>query len=225
MFVSIHIPKTAGTALAKVFDDTSLRRIMYDYGSEMALSTVRTCPEDICEHKDFIKGYFKYFHGHFHYLKYAEVFSDCPFITMVRHPVERVISQYHHILRSGNRQLDRHRLIMDGELSITEFAESPYVGNAQWSYLEGRAINDYDFVFVQEYFEVSLQKFAARFQIKEISDYLSWNAGAPKVNQKPTHQLTNKALEVTEADRLKIFNLCEKDIELYRRAEEMLWKI
>lgn len=222
MFVSIHIPKTAGTALAKVFDDTSSRHIMYDYGSEMSLATARTCPPEIREHKDFIKGYFKYLHGHFHYLKYAEVFADCPFITMVRHPVDRVISQYHHILRSGSRAVERHRLVQDGEMSITEFAAFPLIGNAQWHFLEGRPIQDYDFVFVQEYFDSSLQKFAERFQLREISDYLSWFNLAPRVNEKPQRQREDKALEVSEADRLKIFNLCEKDVEVYRLAEERL---
>jgi hypothetical protein len=222
MFVSIHIPKTAGTALAKIFDDTSQRKILYDYGSERSLETVKNCPEDIRQHKDFIKGYFKYLHGHFYNVKYAEVFSDCPFITMVRNPVDRVISQYLHILRSGNPQHERHRLIMSGEMHITEFAQLPDIGNAQWHYLEGRAIEDYDFVFVQEYFDVSVQKFAKRFQLREISDYLSWFKEAPRVNERPKHQLEDTGIVITQEDRIKIYNHCEKDVELYRKAEELL---
>ena len=185
MFVSIHIPKTAGTALAKIFDDTSLRRIMYEYGSERDLTTVRTCPPDVREHREFIQSYFKYLHGHFHYLKYADVFPDAPVITTVREPVDRVVSQYLHILRGGDRNNLRHKQIMDGEMSIVEFSKIDFIGNAQWYYLEGRPIKEYDFIFIQEELYYSLKKFCERFELSEIQEYLGWFNGVPTINEKP----------------------------------------
>jgi len=220
MFLSIHIPKTAGTALAKIFDDTSLRRIMYDYGTERDLTAVRTCPTEVRENREFIETYFRYLHGHFHYLKYADVFPNSIVITTVRHPVDRVVSQYLHILRGGDRNNWRHKLIMEGEMSIVEFSKFDFIGNAQWYYLEGKEIEDYDFIFVQEELNRSLAKFYERFNLPEIKEYLGWFGKAPKVNEKPQLLRKGRMTKITEKDRLGIFNNCERDIEVYRRAKE-----
>ena len=222
MFVSIHIPKTAGTALAKIFDDTSLRRIMYDYGTERDLVAARTCLPEVRQHKNFIKSYFRYLHGHFHYLKYADVFSDAPVITMVRQPVDRVVSQYLHILRSGDRNNERHRMIMDGEMSVVEFSKIKFIGNAQWYYLEGRPIKDYDFIFVQEQFECSLRKFCTLFNKPEITEYLSWFNGVPLVNEKPASMQKSRTVNISDRERREIYRNCERDVEVYRIAKEKL---
>ena len=222
MFVSIHIPKTAGTALAKIFDETSMRRIMFDYGSEWDLTSVRTCPSEVKEHRDFIQTYFRYLHGHFHYCKYANIFSDSPVITTVRDPVDRVISQYLHVLRSGDRNIKQHKLVMDGEISVVDFAKFKYIGNAQWYYLEGRPIRDYDFIFVQERLEYSLSKFCERFRVSEIREYLRWFDGVPKVNQKPKWLPKIRSAKITKNDRRKIYSICERDVEVYRLAKEQL---
>ena len=222
MFVSIHIPKTAGTALAKIFDDTSLRRIMYDYGTERDLVAARTCLPEVWQHKEFIQNYFRYLHGHFHYLKYADVFPDAPVITMVRQPVDRVVSQYLHILRSGDRNNERHRMIMDGEMNVIEFSKIKFIGNAQWYYLEGRPIKDYDFIFVQEQLEYSLRKFCTLFDRPEITEYLSWFNGVPLVNGKPASTQKTRTVNITKRERKEIYKYCERDVEVYRLAKEKL---
>jgi hypothetical protein len=222
MFVSIHIPKTAGTALAKIFDETSLRRIMYDYGTERDLVAARTCLPEIKEHKSFIQSYFFYLHGHFHYLKYADIFHDSPFITMVRHPVDRVVSQYLHILRSGDRHNARHKMIMDGEMDVVDFSRIKFIGNAQWYYLEGRPIKDYDFIFIQEELEHSLHKFSVLFGKPEISEYLSWFNGVPAVNKKPSTSQATRSIKITEAERQEIWKYCKQDVEVYQLAKEKL---
>ncbi len=231
MFVSIHIPKTAGTALAKIFDDTSSRRVFYDYVPGRDIVEIRSCPEDVRKNKGFIESYFKYLHGHFHYLRYADVFASSPFITTVRDPVRRVISQYLHIYRSGDRKIKMHQQVMDGEMNIVEFSQRKYIGNAQWHYLEGRPIKDYDFIFVQEHLDESLRKFCARFGRQDISDYLQWMGGVPVVNEKPGGGVPVKKSppearraerEITADDKRRIAENCEQDFEVYRVALETL---
>lgn len=222
MFVSIHIPKTAGTALAKLFDDTSGGRVMYDYGTEWDIEAARTCPAEVREHGSLIQDKYKYLHGHFHYLKYADVFPDAPVITTVRHPVDRVVSQYLHVLRGGDRNLWQHRAVMDGEMSIVEFAKQKYIGNAQWYYLEGREIEDYDFILVQEHMKLSLAKFCKRFNLPEVRKYLAQSGGLPRVNEKPVLSQKVREVQITEDDKRKIFNICKRDVDVYRRAVECL---
>jgi len=222
MFVSIHIPKTAGTAIAKIFDTTSMRRIMYDYGSEWDIEAVRTSLPEVRVHKEFVQSYFRYLHGHFHYQKYADVFADSPFISTVRDPADRVISQYLHVLRSGDRNIKQHRMVMDREIDVVEFSKFKYIGNAQWYYLEGRPIRDYDFIFVQEQLEFSLSKFCEIFDRPEIAEYLSWFKGVPVVNEKPLSANRGSTIEITESDRKEIYKHCERDVEVYRLAKEKL---
>lgn len=219
MFLSIHIPKTAGTALAKIFDDSSLRRIMYDYGTERDLECVRTCTQEVREHREFIQSYFRYLHGHFHYLKYADVFPDATVISMVRNPVDRVISQYRHILRSGDRNNWRHKLIMDGEMDVVEFSKFDFIGNAQWYYLEGREVEDYDFIFVQEYLNQSMNMFCDRFEVPEIREYLGWFGGVPKVNEKPKFSLRRRGVKITAEQKKLISINCERDMDVYIRSK------
>ena len=219
MFVSIHIPKTAGTALAKIFDDSSQRRIMYDYGTERDIESVRTCPEEVRASREFIKNYFKYLHGHFHYLKYADVFGDCPFIVTVRHPVDRIVSQYLHIARSGDPNNWRHKKIMDGEMDIVEFSKYDFIGNAQWYYLEGREVEDYDFIFVQESLNHSMKLFCDKFGVDEVRDYLSWSRGVPGVNKRPKLQKKRKSIKITDAQKREVFKNCTLDVDVYERAK------
>lgn len=221
MFVSIHIPKTAGTALARIFEETTLHRVIYDYGTERDLTASRQCPDIIRDNRDFIKEYFHYFHGHFHYIKYADVFNDCPFITTVRNPVDRVKSQYRHIAMSGDPGNERHRLIMAGQMDIVKFSKFPYIGNAQWYYLEGRPVEEYDFIFIQEDMTRALTKFAARFQRHEILSYLSWADAVPEVNRREGQTWSSKAIPFTAADLKEVEKNCERDMEIYRKAVEL----
>jgi hypothetical protein len=249
MFLSIHIPKTAGTTLAKIFDDTSLRRVMYDYGTERDLTAVRRCPDEVREHRDFIQSYFQYLHGHFHYLKYADVFPQSPVIATIRHPVDRVISQYFHIIRDGDPNNKRHKRIMNGEMNVVEFSKIDFIGNAQWYYLEGRPIKDYDFIFIQEQLAKSLELFCMTFNKPQISEYLSWFGGVPTINKKPKWSsgalslrlglfLKNNfhkrqsllhssrpPISISKSDKQKIYSYCEQDVEVYRLAVEKLSKI
>jgi hypothetical protein len=225
MFISIHIPKTAGTALAKVFDDTSRRRIMYDYGTEWDLAGARTCPQGIHDSRNFIKSHFSYLHGHFHYYKYANTFPDSPVITTVRHPVDRVISQYLHILRAGDRSIKQHALVMDREIGIVDLAKFKYIGNAQHYYLEGREVEDYDFIFVQESMDVSLDKFCRKFNAVEVRRYLDWTGGLPKVNESSGSKEVAINVNISEAEKRQIYNICEFDVDIYRRTCERLKKL
>ena len=221
MFVSIHIPKTAGTALGRIFDEASLRRVMYDYGTERDLAAARHCPAEIREHRDFIQNHFKYLHGHFHFLKYDRVFEDAPTIATVRNPVDRVISQYRHIVRGGDRNVERHRLIMDGDMDIVQFASFPFIGNAQWYYLEGREVEDYDFIFVQERLELSLWEFTQRCDAPEITRYLSAGGGIPVVNEKPAFRFRRgKDSRIAPDVQAQIALRCDRDIEVYERAKQ-----
>ncbi len=162
MFISIHIPKTAGTALSYIFDYGSGRRILYDYKDDY--SNVRM--DDLAwwtEHKPFIERQFDFIHGHFFYEKYAELFPDGVFLACLRHPVERIISQFNHVFFEANPEDWQYKAITENNLDVVDFATFDGVRDAQARHLDGREISDYDHVFISEYLNESLRAFQDRF--------------------------------------------------------------
>ena len=113
MYISIHIPKTAGTTVGYILDYGLNRRIFYDYprhgmgkrqGEVMNSDDVKRDIRMINEHRDFIKYKFDVIHGHFHYKKYKDVFPDEKYLVCLRDPLKRTISHYFHILESGSEK-------------------------------------------------------------------------------------------------------------------------
>ncbi|MEJ6502735.1 MAG: sulfotransferase family 2 domain-containing protein [Rhodobacterales bacterium] len=135
--LSIHIPKTAGTNFSEVLKTIFQDTIHYDYGTERDLVAARTINPIITADVAKFRKDCNVVHGHFHYLKYKETFGGVPVIATLRHPVDRVVSQYRHIAMHGERSVERHRLIMDGKMGVVHFSKFPFIGNAQACYLEG----------------------------------------------------------------------------------------
>jgi len=90
------------------------------------------------------KKQFDFIHGHFFYEKYAQLFPDAAFLTCLRHPVERILSQFNHVFFEANPEDWQYRAIVEHNLDAVDFATFDGVRDAQARHLEGRAIEDYD---------------------------------------------------------------------------------
>lgn len=96
--VSVHIPKTAGTTLATIYDRAFNRKVFYDYDG---YETAGVASELVKANADFISSQFRVLHGHFFTSKYLSVFPNAKYVSLLRHPVERLISQYIHELNEA----------------------------------------------------------------------------------------------------------------------------
>ena len=204
MIISLHIPKTAGTALATFLDYGTKRKILYDYDDFI--------PNDVAfmrEHKDFIER-FSVIHGHFHYSKYKDVFPEAKYITCVRHPVERTISNYFHVMREKNMNIFSYRRIVEDKLDIVGFAKLGNMRRAQSIYMEGRAVEDYDFIGITENLDRSVDVMCNLFGIPRMTPFDS----SIKVNSNPHKP------EVSDEDRRLIEEACWEDMNIYNRALE-----
>ena len=216
MFISIHIPKTAGTTLAYIFDYGSGRRIMYDYRDDYSNATM----DDLAwwkEHKPFIERQFDFIHGHFFYSKYAELFPDADYLVCLRHPVERIISQFNHVYFEGNKDDWQYRAITEQGLDVVDYAGFDGVHDAQVRHLEGRDIEDYEFVFLSETLRRSLSAFQVRYQFGRRDPFMpgtAANGALPTINER------SKKVPVSQAQREKIFAIAAEDVDLYRRGAE-----
>jgi hypothetical protein len=113
MIVSIHVPKTAGTAFGLALRADFGERLRADYGDwagynspeaiahrAVRSSEMRSRRNELLEHFDVI-------HGHFVADKYLNLFPRTDFVAFLRDPYQQTLSNYYFLLR--NPQLhDQH---------------------------------------------------------------------------------------------------------------------
>lgn len=212
-YISIHIPKTAGTTLGYLLDYGSNRRIFWDYSPDY--TNVEKCDDPLfLKSIQFVDTHFEVIHGHFYYTKYQTLFPNARFITCMRHPVQRVISQFIHILGEKNQNDWFYKAIHNGEMDIVDFASNYSIGNAQTLHLRGRDLKDYDFVFISEHFGESFRIFESKFKFYRNDDYASVGA-FPVLNSKKKREMN---IYFDNDVLAEIYNKTYDDNELYKEA-------
>lgn len=225
MFISIHIPKTAGTSLGYLFDYGSGRRILFDYKDDYS-NALMTEPAYWRRHKPFIERQFQFIHGHFFYRKYADIFPEARYLSCLRHPVDRIISQYNHMLGEQNTGDWMYRMVIEHRMDVVEFAQVDTVHNAQALHLQGREIEDYDFIFISEWLEKSFNAFKIRYNFRRSDPYMPGTEANGKVPKMNTRKV---GFEITQAMKEKIYDVATADVEVYQRgcrhAEKLIREI
>ncbi|MGB3513307.1 MAG: sulfotransferase family 2 domain-containing protein, partial [Microcoleaceae cyanobacterium] len=116
--ISVHVPKTAGTTFRDVLEQV--------YG------VAGICVDNQLQYPT-IKPQFRVIHGHFPMIKYEGKFPQAKRIIWLRNPVERLISQYFYWknlpLENNPFNDPHHKLVIEQNLSIVEFAEMPEMRN------------------------------------------------------------------------------------------------
>ncbi|MCS6891290.1 MAG: sulfotransferase family 2 domain-containing protein [Rhodovarius sp.] len=226
MLISIHIPKTAGTLLGYILDHGLGRRVLWDYSDDY--SAAENIQPELADHLDFIKIWFRGIHGHFFYSKWAAVFPDAKFITCLRHPVDRIISQYKHDLAdalSGRRSW-LHDPLGRGEMDIVDYVQmSPDIGRAMVNHLRGRDIKEYDFIFLTEDIEQGLEVFCKLFNFHRQDPF---EHDVPFINTSSAREIWLKNADpkiqslfhVNDEQKRKLFDLIPEEVDLYQRATE-----
>lgn len=126
----VHIPKTAGTSFRSMLQKNESVRMLYDYGKESPESTpalVGVTPKELApESEIFDAGKFNFICGHVHYSKYAHCVPPGSVASIVRNPIERVVSEYQHVRR--------HEGYAHG---FAAFSSESFQQNKQWRMLRG----------------------------------------------------------------------------------------
>lgn len=98
MLLYLHIPKTAGTTLRMILDR--------EYNPDQRLHI-----EGLYSNEEFASVYGKYFggvnviSGHQYFGLHEHINRECTYITMLRDPIERVLSTYRHTVRIGTQDM------------------------------------------------------------------------------------------------------------------------
>lgn len=221
MLLSIHIPKTGGTKFLNLIEEIYAGKLYKDYGTERDLVAARTCPEEIRANRRRFEKEVSCIHGHYHYLKYKGLFSREKIAFVLRDPVDRVVSQYRHIALHGEESVERHRLIMSGQMDIVQFSKFRFIGNAQALYLEGIDFDraDYFPLFLDD-FENSLYGFLSwlRLDPNRYQEYLAESNN--RVNSREGVSLPSGVIPFDSKDLEKVRENCRQDYDLYRYLKE-----
>jgi len=214
-FVSIHIPKTGGTTLGQVLNQAFNYRVLMDYAPFDAYAS---CDPRIRAGRDFISSFFRGIHGHCNVRRHLDLFPDAQYISCVRHPVDRIISQYLHELNENSSEALFHKDIVEGRMSVVDFASITGVGGAMFRHLEGLEIEKYDLILITEALPVSLRLLQAKMRDLNLAKHFGSPIRLPVTN---SHKQRKKIIEFDEKTRSEIYLRAPLDVEVYRRSVEL----
>jgi hypothetical protein len=209
----VHIPKTAGTSFRMAARRALGDRIAFDYGPKgrntSPLVREHLYPEGtypkgespdelaayrrmLIEHRIVMTG------GHLRYERFAGLFPPEQVITILRDPVARIVSHYHHEVRKGT-----------AKGTVLEFCEERRRRNVQSRLLRGAPLRRLCFGITERY--------------AESIELLQQRLGVPLVrlheNQKPSGATDRDALPQDVIDTIRAWN--QKDVTLYERASTL----
>lgn len=200
--VFVHIPKTAGTSLRHALRQARPDLMhLYDYGAAEPLTSpivrdLRYGQPSSINHlrKHLPANKSVLLMGHFEASVYSDIFAADSFVTFVRQPVQRVISDYkHHVRHYGYSR------------SLIEFARDPAQRNKQSSYLSGMDVDTLGFIGISEDFATEVQR---------LSEFTGISLAPPLINEAPKEQ----SVEITPDVEEEILSLNESDWVLYQCA-------
>ncbi len=198
--VSVHVPKCAGTSFLRVLESIYGPRLWPNYGRVF----VREQAQPGCVPADAMV-----IHGHFMVDAFDDLLPQRRLITWVRHPVERVVSNYYHFLRSPDMRDDCCRVMHEKRLGLIQFAELEWMRNEATRYLGGKPLDEFTAVGIAERFEDSLEMMAHALNWTEIPP-------APRDNVNPV-RLADQ-YELTDDVRGYLGYLNSADLAWYGEA-------
>jgi hypothetical protein len=132
--------------LEKIFG----RRLWLNYGAFFNRGDVR---------RELIPRKASCIHGHFVADAFSEVFPEATLVTWLRHPVERLVSNYHYFLRCPGQDDLFSRALNEGHLTLREFADMEGMRNVAFRHFGEKRLQDFRFVGITERFADSMAVF------------------------------------------------------------------
>lgn len=112
--IFLHIPKTGGRSLQNI--------LLRKYSPREVVTDAHKKLDEIAEWPEERKRRIRYLQGHFIYGAHKVLPQECSYITMLREPVDRVISHYYFIKRSSSHPL--HDVVVKPNMNLEEYVAS-----------------------------------------------------------------------------------------------------
>ncbi len=223
--IFVHIPKSGGTTLDQVLNRRAQGKVCWLLGTtQQVLDRISQCAEE-----ELLS--YELFAGHIPFGLHALIPAPCRYITILRDPVERLVSHYYHVLdKPGHPSYQR---IAEGGVSLIDFVSGDFsleVDNLQTRFIAGLDANratplngcteellrtaiqnldtNFDGVLVQEYFDHSLLLHA---------DAMGWRS-APVYTSKRVHKSRPRRRDIPAEVREVAATRNRFDVSLHRLA-------
>ena len=214
MIISVHLRRCGGTSFRDCIKQYFRKKCFFDYGDE----TGSTWPSSVAKRKKsykillskkkIIENDYEIIHGHFYRSKYDLFKKNCKYISFVRNPVSRVISNYFHIKKNNFRNHPDSYIVNKLDFSLEEFAKHPDNINHQYKYLQTKNLKEFLFIGNIENYDQSLQK---------LNSILGINM--KKINKKNSNSFKEHDYSfVSNKTKNLIKNLNYLDIKLYEKV-------
>ncbi len=200
MVISIHIPRCGGSSFRRVLEDIyGKERVQLRHGNPVSPSWVpwRTA----CVH------------GSFPSHAFDTQYPNASLVTWLRHPVERIVSQYHHFRRQPDWTHPACQALRDRRLTLEEFAALPSARNEMERFLAGKPLAAFHFVGILERSAESLRLFGQTFG-RDVPAVLS------RENANPDRDDERYYLPGGLAEHIEALN--RSDLDLYENAVALL---
>lgn len=191
--IFVHIPKTGGGTLRRIFSQAYKDQLMYDrtfrrdrkkWGFVLLGSSLAVRPNGYQDYKFII--------GHFNYEKYAHL--NRPTVTFLRHPMDRIHSYY--------TVWTRRPQFKDG--TVEQFCK---LCPNYMTYMTGGDLSKFAFVGLTEYFDESILRINSLFGINLTTRYKKYHVSSDK-----------RRLSRNEVATIRKYNI--EDIKLYEQAKQ-----
>ncbi|MCA1711295.1 MAG: hypothetical protein LC789_06505 [Actinobacteria bacterium] len=125
MLVSVHFPKAGGTATKNLLAAAYGEALLLDYTDPAGdpTSTRHVDPDRFFRQPQPLPAGVGAVHGHFHPLKYGEL--DAAWVTVLRHPVDTIISLYWFWRAMTVDDNPLHHYFLRAQLTVEELARLP----------------------------------------------------------------------------------------------------
>jgi hypothetical protein len=225
--IHLHIPKTAGTTLKQIADRHYPRQHVYTIQVDGTIDEFKSLTHSR-------KSRIRLLRGHQGYGLHEYLPGGATYFTVLRDPIERVISYYYSVRRTPHHYC--YDMIMSNDMGLKDFVESradPMVDNGQTRLLSGMMESGWEFGFGQcteDVLEAAKENLCNNFAVVGLTEefdktilllrealgwrHLFYARRNVAANRPKKEDLSQDALEVvTEVSLL--------DLELYEYARKL----
>lgn len=220
LFISVHVPKTAGTSFKVFLESVFGEQLILDYRSKPldtnyeARAIANSTEDSLCFQTiaEKLETTDVCVHGHFLPAKYLSIFPDATLISWVREPAQRLMSHYQFWQQNPQPNHSVAKRVVEESLSFKEFCELELMQNINSRFFGDVKIQRYEHIGVTENYEQSLQALCKKFGWEQQSA----NVLTHKVRVNPLKQASHYSLSDTDSACAERLN--HADYALYREV-------
>ncbi|MEM8677101.1 MAG: sulfotransferase family 2 domain-containing protein [Cyanobacteria bacterium P01_G01_bin.67] len=222
--IFLHLPKAAGTTLCDIF----LRQ--YQAGSIHLLDGTNfdQAQEDFKQLSPEEKAQIKILMGHMYFGLHEYQPHPATYVTMLRNPIDRVISYYYFIKKARNHP--DYEMMKTKNISIEDYCQMGVVNmcNGQTRFLSGNQESEINGKEILKQAKKNLQEYFSVVGIQEkfdesllmLRNKLAWKK-MPYYYRRNTNRTKSYRQEISNSTRAAIEKYNELDLELYEYATKI----